>query len=152
MRRKYILLRMRQYKKISFKKSKFRGVNWTHTIKGGKKSPSLLQFSESWDLGFAFLVADYHRIRLYSEPYFQYKMYIKSVTIDGFKSYAQRTEISGFDYLFNAITGLNGSGKSNILDAICFLLGISNLSQVCYALLLFCLYLKGIVGTIRFNL
>ncbi len=32
--------------------------------------------------------------------------------------------------LFNAITGLNGSGKSNILDAICFVLGITNLSQV----------------------
>jgi len=26
--------------------------------------------------------------------------------------------------------GLNGSGKSNILDAICFVLGINNLSQV----------------------
>ena len=52
------------------------------------------------------------------------------MVIDGFKSYAQRTEINGFDPLFNAITGLNGSGKSNILDAICFLLGISNLSQV----------------------
>ena len=57
-------------------------------------------------------------------------MYIKQIVLDGFKSYAQRTEISGFDPLFNAITGLNGSGKSNILDAICFLLGISNLSQV----------------------
>ena len=57
-------------------------------------------------------------------------MYIKQVVLDGFKSYAQRTEINGFDPLFNAITGLNGSGKSNILDAICFLLGISNLSQV----------------------
>ena len=57
-------------------------------------------------------------------------MYIKSMVIDGFKSYAQRTEISGFDSMFNAITGLNGSGKSNILDAICFLLGISNLTQV----------------------
>ncbi|XP_078071448.1 structural maintenance of chromosomes protein 2 [Mustelus asterias] len=57
-------------------------------------------------------------------------MYIKSIIIDGFKSYAQRTEINGFDPLFNAITGLNGSGKSNILDSICFLLGISNLSQV----------------------
>ena len=57
-------------------------------------------------------------------------MYITSMVIDGFKSYAQRTEINGFDSLFNAITGLNGSGKSNILDAICFLLGISNLSQV----------------------
>lgn len=57
-------------------------------------------------------------------------MYIKQVVLEGFKSYAQRTEITGFDPLFNAITGLNGSGKSNILDAICFLLGITNLSQV----------------------
>uniref|UniRef100_A0A667XQ73 Structural maintenance of chromosomes protein n=1 Tax=Myripristis murdjan TaxID=586833 RepID=A0A667XQ73_9TELE len=57
-------------------------------------------------------------------------MHIKSIIIEGFKSYAQRTEINGFDPLFNAITGLNGSGKSNILDSICFLLGISNLTQV----------------------
>ncbi|XP_068607534.1 structural maintenance of chromosomes protein 2 [Brachionichthys hirsutus] len=57
-------------------------------------------------------------------------MHIKTVIVEGFKSYAQRTEISGFDPLFNAITGLNGSGKSNILDSICFLLGISNLSHV----------------------
>jgi structural maintenance of chromosome 2 len=35
-----------------------------------------------------------------------------------------------FDKHFNAITGLNGSGKSNILDSICFVLGIQNLSQV----------------------
>ena len=79
-----------------------------------------------------------------------FDMYIKSVVIDGFKSYAQRTEIFGFDPMFNAITGLNGSGKSNILDSICFLLGISNLSQVnidhlsllsflCPALFFFCL-------------
>ncbi|NWY62967.1 SMC2 protein, partial [Chionis minor] len=57
-------------------------------------------------------------------------MHIKSIVLEGFKSYAQRTEIHDFDPLFNAITGLNGSGKSNILDSICFLLGISNLSQV----------------------
>ncbi|XP_077428220.1 structural maintenance of chromosomes protein 2 [Vanacampus margaritifer] len=57
-------------------------------------------------------------------------MHIKSIIIDGFKSYAHRTEINGFDPLFNAITGLNGSGKSNILDSICFLLGITNLSHV----------------------
>ncbi|NXN33892.1 SMC2 protein, partial [Nycticryphes semicollaris] len=57
-------------------------------------------------------------------------MYIKSIILEGFKSYAQRTEINGFDPLFNAITGLNGSGKSNILDSICFLLGITNLAQV----------------------
>jgi structural maintenance of chromosome 2 len=54
----------------------------------------------------------------------------QEVVIDGFKSYAHRTVVPDFDPLFNAITGLNGSGKSNILDAICFVLGISNLSQV----------------------
>lgn len=57
-------------------------------------------------------------------------MFVKSVIIDGFKSYGNRVEINGFDPQFNAITGLNGTGKSNILDAICFVLGISNLSQV----------------------
>lgn len=57
-------------------------------------------------------------------------MYIEEVCIDGFKSYAKRTVISGFDDQFNAITGLNGSGKSNVLDSICFVLGITNLSHV----------------------
>lgn len=32
--------------------------------------------------------------------------------------------------MFNSITGLNGSGKSNILDAICFVLGITNMTTV----------------------
>lgn len=36
----------------------------------------------------------------------------------------------GRDDSFNSITGLNGSGKSNILDAICFVLGITNLGVV----------------------
>lgn len=58
-------------------------------------------------------------------------MYLQEIIIDGFKSYAQKTVISGFDPQFNAITGLNGTGKSNILDAICFVLGIQNLTQVC---------------------
>jgi structural maintenance of chromosome 2 len=57
-------------------------------------------------------------------------MHLSEICLEGFKSYAQRTVISGWDQEFNAITGLNGSGKSNILDAICFVLGISNLSQV----------------------
>jgi structural maintenance of chromosome 2 len=52
-------------------------------------------------------------------------MYIKEVIIDGFKSYATRTIIKGFDISFNAITGFNGSGKSNILDAILFVLGLN---------------------------
>ncbi|XP_042643504.1 structural maintenance of chromosomes protein 2 [Tyto alba] len=57
-------------------------------------------------------------------------MYIKSIALEGFKSYAYRTEICDFDPFFNAVTGPNGSGKSNVLDSICFLLGITNLSQV----------------------
>lgn len=52
-------------------------------------------------------------------------MWIKEIIIDGFKSYAQRTVITSLDPEFNAITGLNGSGKSNILDAILFCLGLS---------------------------
>eukprot|EP01022_Parablepharisma_sp_SALTPOND_P016557 TRINITY_DN245_c0_g1_i10.p1 TRINITY_DN245_c0_g1~~TRINITY_DN245_c0_g1_i10.p1 ORF type:complete len:1283 (-),score=245.41 TRINITY_DN245_c0_g1_i10:16427-20275(-) len=68
------------------------------------------------------------------------KMYIKEIVIDGFKSYNTRTVINsdffwitcdiGFDPHFNAITGLNGSGKSNVFDAICFVMGITSLSHV----------------------
>jgi hypothetical protein len=47
-------------------------------------------------------------------------MHIKEITLDGFKSYAQRVIVPGFDSQFNAITGLNGS----------FVLGITNLQQV----------------------
>eukprot|EP00878_Enallax_costatus_P047048 GHUV01057421.1.p1 GENE.GHUV01057421.1~~GHUV01057421.1.p1 ORF type:complete len:126 (+),score=39.63 GHUV01057421.1:251-628(+) len=57
-------------------------------------------------------------------------MYIQEVSIDGFKSYAQRVTLTNFDPGFNAITGLNGSGKSNILDSLCFVMGIKNLSAV----------------------
>ncbi|KAH7722718.1 Structural maintenance of chromosomes protein 2 [Aphelenchoides avenae] len=57
-------------------------------------------------------------------------MHIKKIEIEGFKSYAQRQVVDNLDAQFNAITGLNGSGKSNILDSICFLLGITNLTQV----------------------
>ena len=52
-------------------------------------------------------------------------MLIKEIILEGFKSYSVRTIIKGFDSQFNAITGLNGSGKSNILDAILFVLGLS---------------------------
>ncbi|KAM7165657.1 structural maintenance of chromosomes protein 2 isoform 1-T2 [Macrochelys suwanniensis] len=76
-------------------------------------------------------------------------MHIKSIILEGFKSYAQRTEVNGFDPLFNAITGLNGSGKSNILDSICFLLGISNLSQVRASNLQDLVYKNGQAGIIK---
>jgi len=56
-------------------------------------------------------------------------MRIEELVLEGFKSYPVRTSITGWDPSFNAITGLNGSGKSNILDAICFVLGITNMSQ-----------------------
>ena len=57
-------------------------------------------------------------------------MKVVEIVIDGFKSYAVRTVISGWDESFNSITGLNGSGKSNILDAICFVLGITSMTTV----------------------
>lgn len=84
-------------------------------------------------------------------------MFIEEIIIDGFKSYASRTVLSGFDSSFNAITGLNGTGKSNILDAICFVLGISELKQVRVSKLQELVYKQGQGGvnkasvTIIFN-
>ena len=76
-------------------------------------------------------------------------MFIQEVIIDGFKSYATRTVVTGWDKQFNAITGLNGSGKSNILDAICFVLGISNLSQVRASNLQELVYKQGQAGVTK---
>ncbi|XP_054275835.1 structural maintenance of chromosomes protein 2 [Macrosteles quadrilineatus] len=76
-------------------------------------------------------------------------MYVKSMVIEGFKSYGQRTEIKDFDRQFNAITGLNGSGKSNILDAICFVLGITNLTHVRAGSLQELVYKSGQAGVTK---
>ncbi|RNE99047.1 putative structural maintenance of chromosome (SMC) [Trypanosoma rangeli] len=57
-------------------------------------------------------------------------MRVKSIVIDGFKSYAHRKALEDLSPHFNAITGLNGSGKSNIFDAVCFVMGITNLKRV----------------------
>ncbi|XP_054716492.1 structural maintenance of chromosomes protein 2-like [Uloborus diversus] len=73
-------------------------------------------------------------------------MYVKTITLEGFKSYGVKTVIDGFDPSFNAITGLNGSGKSNILDSICFVLGITNLSQVRATSLTELVYKNGQAG------
>ena len=73
-------------------------------------------------------------------------MFIEEVILEGFKSYANRTVISGWDKDFNAITGLNGTGKSNILDAICFVLGIDNLRQVRASTLQDLVYKRGQTG------
>ncbi|KAI9609277.1 hypothetical protein H4Q26_007227 [Puccinia striiformis f. sp. tritici PST-130] len=64
-------------------------------------------------------------------------------------SYPVRTTISGFDPSFNAVTGLNGSGKSNILDAICFVLGITNLSAVRANNLQDLIYKRGQAGVTK---
>ena len=66
--------------------------------------------------------------------------------MDGFKSYAVRQSIGPFDSAFTAITGLNGTGKSNILDAICFVLGITQLQQVRVSQLSELVYKNGQAG------
>jgi len=76
-------------------------------------------------------------------------MRIKSVIIEVFKTYAYRTEIHEWDPSFNAIVGFNGHGKSNLLDAICFVLGISNLKQVRADSLNDLIYKKGQAGVIK---
>lgn len=84
-------------------------------------------------------------------------MHIEEIILEGFKSYAARTVISGWDPQLNAITGLNGSGKSNILDAICFVLGIDNLRLIRANNLQDLVYKRGAAGinkatvTIIFN-
>lgn len=57
-------------------------------------------------------------------------MKIKEIILEGFKSYGNRTKLDMLDPEFTSITGLNGSGKSNILDAICFVLGLQSLGLV----------------------
>lgn len=76
-------------------------------------------------------------------------MHIHEIILEGFKSYATRTVVSGFDPQFNAITGLNGSGKSNILDSICFVLGINQLSQVRVGNLQELVYKQGQAGVTK---
>ncbi|RSH91525.1 Structural maintenance of chromosomes protein 2 [Saitozyma podzolica] len=76
-------------------------------------------------------------------------MRIEELILDGFKSYPVRTTVSGFDESFNAITGLNGSGKSNILDAICFVLGITNMQSVRANNLMDLIYKRGQAGVTK---
>jgi len=51
-------------------------------------------------------------------------MHIHQITIDNFKSFAEKTVIP-FEDGFTTISGPNGSGKSNIIDSILFCLGLS---------------------------
>ena len=47
---------------------------------------------------------------------------IKRLKMKGFKSFANPTVLN-FEEGFNTIVGANGSGKSNVFDALCFVLG-----------------------------
>lgn len=49
-------------------------------------------------------------------------MYLKSIELQGFKSFAERTKIE-FNHSVTGIVGPNGSGKSNISDAVMWALG-----------------------------
>jgi chromosome segregation protein len=55
--------------------------------------------------------------------------YIKQIELENFKSFAGRTKLS-FINGFNAIAGANGSGKSNVIDALLFVFGGSSKKEM----------------------
>lgn len=62
-------------------------------------------------------------------------MYLKSIEIQGFKSFAEKTVLSfskgtGSRYSITAIVGPNGSGKSNVSDAIRWVMGEQKMSKL----------------------
>lgn len=60
-------------------------------------------------------------------------MYLEDVTIEGFKSFSEKTNMS-FQPGISVIIGNNGVGKSNILDAIVWALGEGDLDRIrCYS-------------------
>lgn len=56
-------------------------------------------------------------------------MYLKSIEINGFKSFAKKSELS-FSSNVTAIVGPNGSGKSNVAEAFRFVLGEQSIKSL----------------------
>ena len=56
-------------------------------------------------------------------------MYLKAVTLNGFKSFAKKSELE-FSTPITAIVGPNGSGKSNVAEAFRFVLGEQSLKSM----------------------
>jgi Chromosome segregation ATPases len=56
-------------------------------------------------------------------------MYLKTVRMRGFKSFAQNVELS-FDQGIAVVVGPNGSGKSNIADALQWAMAVQSPAQL----------------------
>ncbi len=62
-------------------------------------------------------------------PFFTIGMYLKSIEIAGFKSFAKKSEFE-FNSPISAIVGPNGSGKSNVAEAFRFVLGEQSMKSM----------------------